>query len=40
MAKKHQLTPEGLEKLHIELDDLRNVKRLEIADKLKVAIAY
>ncbi len=40
MAKKHQLTPEGLEKLHVELDDLRNVKRLEIADKLKIAIAY
>lgn len=40
MAKKHQLTPEGLEKLHLELDDLRNVKRLEIAEKLKIAIAY
>lgn len=40
MAKKHQLTHEGLEKLHLELDDLRNVKRLEIAEKLKIAIAY
>jgi transcription elongation factor GreA len=40
MAKKHQLTHEGLEKLHLELDDLRSVKRLEIAEKLKVAIAY
>lgn len=40
MAKKHQLTPEGLEKLHLELDDLRNIKRLEIAEKLKIAIAY
>ncbi len=40
MAKKHQLTHEGLEKLHLELDDLRNVKRVEIAEKLKIAIAY
>ncbi len=40
MAKKHQLTHEGLEKLRQELDELRNVSRLEIAEKLKVAIAY
>ncbi len=40
MAKKHQLTPEGLERLHLELDDLRSTKRLEIAEKLKIAIAY
>ena len=40
MAKKHQLTHEGLEKLHLELDDLRSVKRLEIAEKLKIAISY
>lgn len=40
MAKKYQLTHEGLEKLHLELDDLRNVKRVEIAEKLKVAIGY
>lgn len=40
MAKKYQLTHEGLEKLHLELDDLRSVKRLEIAEKLKVAIGY
>jgi transcription elongation factor GreA len=40
MAKKYQLTNEGLEKLHLELDDLRNVKRVEIAEKLKVAIGY
>lgn len=40
MAKKHQLTHEGLEKLHLELDELRNVSRVEIADKLKTAIAY
>lgn len=40
MAKKHQLTQEGLEKLHLELEDLRNVKRVEIAEKLKIAIDY
>jgi transcription elongation factor GreA len=40
MSKKHQLTNEGLEKLHLELDDLRSVKRLEIAEKLKIAIGY
>ncbi|MBP7822802.1 transcription elongation factor GreA [Candidatus Gracilibacteria bacterium] len=40
MAKKHQLTAEGLEKLHQELDELRNTSRLEIAEKLKIAIAY
>jgi len=40
MPKKYQLTNEGLEKLHLELDDLRNVKRVEIAEKLKVAIGY
>lgn len=40
MSKKHQLTNEGLERLHLELDDLRSVKRLEIAEKLKIAIGY
>ncbi len=40
MPKKHQLTHEGLEKLHQELDELRNVRRVEIAEKLKIAIAY
>ena len=40
MAKKHQLTNEGLEKLRQELDELLNVSRLEIAEKLKIAIAY
>jgi transcription elongation factor GreA len=40
MAKKYQLTPEGLEKLHLELEELRNVTRVEIAEKLKIAIAY
>lgn len=40
MPKKHRLTYEGLEKLRQELDLLRNEKRLEIAEKLKIAIAY
>lgn len=40
MAKKHQLTREGLERLQSELENLQNVTRVEIAEKLKVAIAY
>ncbi|MFH1727521.1 MAG: transcription elongation factor GreA [Pseudomonadota bacterium] len=34
------LTPEGLEKLKKELNDLKTVKRQEIAEKLEKAIAY
>lgn len=40
MSKKHQLTYEGLEKLQKELENLQNVTRVEIAEKLKIAIAY
>lgn len=40
MSKKHQLTHEGLEKLQNELENLQNVTRVEIAEKLKIAIAY
>jgi transcription elongation factor GreA len=40
MVKKHQLTKEGLEKLQKELENLQNVTRVEIAEKLKIAIAY
>lgn len=40
MAKKFQLTHEGLQRLRTELEDLRNVKRVEIAGKLKIAIAF
>lgn len=40
MAKKHQLTKEGLEKLQNELENLQSVTRVEIAEKLKIAIAY
>ncbi len=34
------LTPEGLEKLKKELNELRGPKRKEIAEKLKVAISF
>lgn len=40
MAKKYQLTHEGLQRLITELDELRNVKRVDIAEKLKIAIAF
>jgi len=40
MVKKHQLTKEGLEKLQKELENLQSVTRVEIAEKLKIAIAY
>lgn len=40
MTKKHQLTREGLEKLQKELELLQNETRVEIAEKLKIAIAY
>ncbi|NIA02055.1 MAG: transcription elongation factor GreA [Nitrospirae bacterium] len=34
------ITKEGLEKLHEELDDLKNVKRKEVAARIKEAISY
>lgn len=34
------LTPEGLEKLENELDDLKSVKRREVADRIKQALAF
>jgi transcription elongation factor GreA len=34
------LTKEGLEQLKVELDDLKNVKRKELAARLKLAISY
>lgn len=40
MSKKIQLTKEGLETLKNELESLKNEKRVEIAEKLKVAIGY
>ena len=43
MAEKDNiiyLTAEGLEKLQTELTDLKEVKRVEIAEKLKEAISF
>ena len=40
MSKKIQLTKEGLEALTKELEHLKNEKRVEIAEKLKIAIGY
>lgn len=34
------LTKEGLQQLEDELDNLRSVKRAEVAERLKVAISY
>jgi len=34
------LTQEGLEKLQAELDDLKYVKRKELAARIKLAISY
>ena len=34
------LTPEGLEQLQAELDDLKYVKRKELAARIKLAISY
>lgn len=36
----NHLTPEGLEKLKKELNDLKTVKRKEVAEKLKYAISF
>lgn len=34
------LTPEGLDELKAELEELKTVKRKELAERLKVAISY
>jgi len=34
------LTPEGLEQLQAELDELKYVKRKEIANRIKIALSY
>lgn len=39
-AKQVVLTYEGLEKLEKELEELKTVKRKEIADKIKVALGF
>ncbi len=40
MAKEILLTKEGLEKLENELDELKSVKRKEVAEKIKVALSF
>lgn len=40
MAKKTLLTQQGLEELQNELKELKEVKRLEVAEKLKEAISF
>ena len=40
MAKEVVVTREGYNKLEQELENLRTVKRKEVADKIKVARGY
>lgn len=41
MAEKEVLlTPDGLKKLEDELEQLKSVKRREVADRIKLAISY
>ncbi len=40
MQKQVLLTDEGLKKLENELDELKTVKRKEIAEKIKVALSF
>ena len=40
MAKQTVLTSEGLRKLEEELDELKRVKRREVAEKIKIALGY
>lgn len=40
MEKQIILTPEGLQNLKDELDNLKTVKRKEIAEKIKVALSF
>ena len=40
MGKKVILTEEGLKKLEAELDNLKTVKRKEVAEKIKVALSF
>ena len=40
MAKQTVLTKEGLQKLQNELNELKGVKRKEVAEKIKVALGY
>ena len=40
MAKEMVITDEGLRKLESELEELKTVKRKEIAEKIKVALSF
>lgn len=40
MAKQTALTAEGLKNLEAELEELKGVKRREVAEKIKVALGY
>ncbi|HCR44417.1 MAG TPA: transcription elongation factor GreA [Ruminococcaceae bacterium] len=40
MTKQIVMTQEGLDKLKSELEELRTVKRKEIAEKIKVALSF
>ena len=41
MAEKEVLvTKEGLAKLEAELDNLKNVKRIEVAQRIKVTLGF
>lgn len=40
MAKKTVLTQAGLEKLEKELEELKSIRRKEVAEKIKVALSF
>ncbi|MBQ8613067.1 MAG: transcription elongation factor GreA [Ruminiclostridium sp.] len=40
MTKKTVLTSEGLKNLEAELEELKGVKRREVAEKIKIALGY
>lgn len=40
LMKEIKLTKEGLEKLELELDNLKTVRRKEVSEKIKVALSF
>ena len=40
MTKQTVITDEGLKKLEKELEELKTVKRKEVAEKIKVALSF
>lgn len=40
MAKEIIVTDEGLRKLELELEELKTIKRKEVAEKIKVALSF